>query len=145
MSCRMPGTNTLLSFQQINQSSLNFDGLCLCKQQKGYLQKFFFKRLTKFQVLMIYEMNHMWTSEMKWKEEVIVANPFEVLEFFQASLRNCINCVNCDDHFVSFHFRSHIWFISAVTYDSFHISLTLISLTGTYEPTIDLLPTSVAS
>ena len=30
-------------------------------------------------------------------------------------------------------------------YDLFHISLTLISLTGTYEPTIDLLPTSVAS
>ena len=25
-----------------------------------------------------------------------------------------------------------------------HISLTLISFTGTYEPTIDLLPTSVA-
>ena len=30
-------------------------------------------------------------------------------------------------------------------YDSFHISLTLISFTGTYEPIIDLLPTSVAS
>ena len=30
-------------------------------------------------------------------------------------------------------------------YDLFHISLTLISFTGTYEPTIDLLPTSVAS
>ena len=28
---------------------------------------------------------------------------------------------------------------------SFHISLTLISFTGTYEPIIDLLPTSVAS
>ena len=29
--------------------------------------------------------------------------------FFQASLRNCINCVHCDDHFfifISFHFRS---------------------------------------
>ena len=30
-------------------------------------------------------------------------------------------------------------------YDLFHISLTLISFTGTYEPTIDLLRTSVAS
>ena len=30
-------------------------------------------------------------------------------------------------------------------YDLFHISLTLISFTGTYEPTIDLLLTSVAS
>ena len=30
-------------------------------------------------------------------------------------------------------------------YDLFHISLTLISFTGTYEPTPDLLPTSVVS
>ena len=30
-------------------------------------------------------------------------------------------------------------------YDLFHISLTLTSFTGTYELTIDLLPTSVAS
>ena len=44
-----------------------------------------------------------------------------------------------DDHFVIF--RSFPQFI----YDLFHISLTLISFTGTYEPTIDLLPTSVAS
>ena len=29
-------------------------------------------------------------------------------------------------------------------YDLFHMSLTLISFTGTYEATIDLLPTSVA-
>ena len=27
------------------------------------------------------------------------ANPIEVLNFFQASLRNCINCVLCDDRF----------------------------------------------
>ena len=27
------------------------------------------------------------------------SNPVEVLNFFQASLRNCINCVHCDDHF----------------------------------------------
>ena len=45
----------------------------------------------------------------------------------------------CDDHF--FIFISFPLFI----YDLFHISLTLISFTGTYEPTIDLLPTSVAS
>ena len=62
----------------------------------------------------------------------------EVLNFFQASLRNCINCVHCDDHF--FIFISFPQFI----YDLFHISLTLISFTGTKEPTIDLLPTSVA-
>ena len=64
----------------------------------------------------------------------------EVLNFFQASLRNCINCVNCDDHVIfisfSFHFRS--------SYIIFHMSWTLIFFTGTYEPTIDLLPTTVA-
>ena len=56
-----------------------------------------------------------------------------------ASLRNCINCVHCDDHF--FIFISFLQFI----YDLFHISVTLISFTGIYEPTIDLLPLSVAS
>ena len=82
-------------------------------------------------VLMIYEINHIWTAEMKWKwrndrrsernlcncvkkpegfkaqlvehrtgnREVTGSNPVEVLNFFQASLRNCINCVHCDDHF----------------------------------------------
>ena len=29
-------------------------------------------------------------------------NPVEVLNFFQVSLRNCINCVHCDDHFFIF-------------------------------------------
>ena len=71
--------------------------------------------------------------------EVTSSNPVEVLNFFQASLRSCKNCVHCDDHF--FIFISFPQFI----YDLFHISLTLISFTGTYEPTIDLLPTSVAS
>ena len=71
--------------------------------------------------------------------KVTGSNPVEVLDFFQASLRNCINCVHCDDHF--FIFISFPQFI----YDLFHISLTLISFTGTYEPTIDLLPTSVVS
>ena len=50
----------------------------------------------------------------------------EVLNFFQASLRNCINCVNCDDHFIfisfSFHFHS--------SYIIFHISWTLIFFYG---------------
>ena len=62
----------------------------------------------------------------------------EVLNFFQASLRNCINWVHCDEHF--FIFISFPQFI----YDLFHISLTLISFMGTYEPTIYLLPVSVA-
>ena len=34
--------------------------------------------------------------------EVTGSNPIEVLNFFQASLRNCINCVHCDDHFFIF-------------------------------------------
>ena len=45
----------------------------------------------------------------------------EVLNFFQASLRNCINCVHGDDHFLIF--ISFPQFI----YDLFHISLTLFS------------------
>ena len=47
---------------------------------------------------------------------------------------NCELWVHCDDHF--FIFISFPQFI----YDLFHISLTLISFTGTYEPTINLLP-----
>ena len=50
--------------------------------------------------------------------EVTGSNPVEVLNFFQASSRNCINCVHCDDHF--FIFISFPQFI----YDLFHISLT---------------------
>ena len=50
--------------------------------------------------------------------EVTGSNPVEVLNFFQASLRNCINCVHCDDHF--FIFISFPQFI----YDLFHTSLT---------------------
>ena len=34
--------------------------------------------------------------------EVTGSNPIEVLNFFQASLRNCINCIHCDDHFFTF-------------------------------------------
>ena len=44
--------------------------------------------------------------------------------FIQASLRNCINCVHCDDHF--FIFISFPPFI----YDLFHISLTENNLTN---------------
>ena len=77
------------------------------------------------------------------KKDVVGIVPFDLIGllpfFFQTSLRNCINCVDCDDHY--FIFISFPQFI----YDLFHISLTLISFTGTYEPTIDLLPTSVAS
>ena len=49
--------------------------------------------------------------------EVTGSNPVEVLNFFQASLHNCINCVHCDDHF--FIFISFPQFI----YDLFHTSL----------------------
>ena len=38
MSRRAPVANTLLSFRQINQSSLKFDGLCVCQKRKGCLQ-----------------------------------------------------------------------------------------------------------
>ena len=34
-----------------------------------------------------------------WYGEVTCSNLGEVLNFFQASLRNCINCVHYDDHF----------------------------------------------
>ena len=50
--------------------------------------------------------------------EVTGSNPVEVLNFFQASLRNCINCVhNCEDQ-PSFDFISavHIWFISYTSF-----------------------------
>ena len=46
----------------------------------------------------------------------------KVLNFFQASLRNCINCVHCDDHFVIF-----ISFLQFII-DLFHISETKIIL-----------------
>ena len=58
------------------------------------------------------------TSHRTGNREVTGSNPVEVLNFFQASLRNCISCVHCDDHF--FIFISFPQFI----YDLFHISLT---------------------
>ena len=47
-----------------------------------------------------------------------VQTPLKSGIFFQSSLRNCINCVHCDDHF--YIFISFPQFI----YDLFHISLT---------------------
>ena len=46
MSRRALGANTLLSFRQINQSSLNFDELCLQATKRLFAEK-----LTKFQVI----------------------------------------------------------------------------------------------
>ena len=50
--------------------------------------------------------------------EVTGSNPVEVVNFFRASLRNCINCIYCDDHV--FIFISFPQFIDGL----FHISLT---------------------
>ena len=50
MSRRTLGANTLLSFRQINQSSLNFDGSVSASNEKVICRKVCFKRLTKFQV-----------------------------------------------------------------------------------------------
>ena len=50
--------------------------------------------------------------------EVTGSSPVEVLNFFQASLRNCKNCDhNCEDH-SSFDFISavHIWFTSYASF-----------------------------
>ena len=58
--------------------------------------------------------------------EVTGSNPVEVLNFVQASLLKCINCVHCDERF--FIFVSFPQFI----YDLFHISLTVNSLLENY-------------
>ena len=91
-------------------------------------------------VLMIYEINHIWTVEMKWKwrndrgsERNLcncVKKPEKNSGLFQAFLRNCINCVHCDDHF--FIFISFPQFI----YDLFHISFTVcyVALVLPYRP-----------
>ena len=124
-------------------------------------------------VLMIYEINHLWTqNEMKWKwrkdrcserslrrsflhfhffsavhiwfisyiinthffhsgfiaqlvehrtcnHEVTGSNPVEVLHcfFLQASLRNCLNCVHCDDYFFTF-FSNSLLFICFLCFES---------------------------
>ena len=47
--------------------------------------------------------------------EVTGSNPVEVLNFFQASLRNCINCVNCDNHFFISNLRRLVLFAVALS------------------------------
>ena len=56
-----------------------------------------------------------WTQFMQLRKEdwkkfrtLTGSNAVEVLNFFQASLSNCINCVHCDDHFFIFIFQSTI-------------------------------------
>ena len=41
-----------------------------------------------------------WTQFMQLQKEA--SNHVEFLNFFQASLRNCINCIHYDDHFFIF-------------------------------------------
>ena len=45
-----------------------------------------------------------------WYREVTGSNHVEVLDVFRASLRNCINCVHCDDHVLIFIFNH--WFVA---------------------------------
>ena len=45
--------------------------------------------------------------------EVMGSNPVEVLNFFQASLRYCINCAHCNNHFFIFRkciVRANTWY-----------------------------------
>ena len=58
--------------------------------------------------------------------EVTGSDPVEVLNFFQASSRNYINCVHCNDRFFIF-----ISFPQLI-YDLFHISLTTPNIVGRY-------------
>ena len=104
---------------------------------------------------MIYEINHIWTVEMKWRNG-------------RRSERNLCNCIKKPKknsrlqrglnpwprdtaamlYQLSYEATDVGWEQASFPqfiYDLFHISLTLISCTGTYEPTIDLLPRSVAS
>ena len=98
-----------------------------------------------------YEINHMWTVDMKSNEEWSSQLWSQFLQLRKEAWKafsgfsgfftygNCKNCDhNCEDH-SSFDFISavHIWFLS-------YASFIYISFTGTYEPKIDLLPTSVA-
>ena len=60
-------------------------------------------------VLMIYEINHIWTAEMKWKwrndrhSERNLCNRVKKPEFPEF-FSGFINCVHCDDHFFIFIF-----------------------------------------
>ena len=74
-----------------------------------------------------------WTQFMQlrkeaWKKNNSVQTPLKSwIFFFHASLRNCINCFHCDDHF--FIFISFPQFI----FDWFHISLTISNSLPTNE------------
>ena len=58
-----------------------------------------------------------------WYREVTGSNPVEVLNFFfKASLRNCINCLHCDDHF--FIFISFLQFINTSSFLSLFVITT---------------------
>ena len=81
---------------------------------------------------MIYEVNHYWTAEpgnisthnwpapnvsgfiaqlVKHRTGIVrsrAQTPLKSWIFFQASLRNCIYCVHCDDHFFIFIFFSKL-------------------------------------
>ena len=126
---------------------------------------------------MIYEINHIWTAEMKWKwrsdrrsernlcncvkkpeknliprehmnpqywpapnvsgftaqlvehrignRKVTGSNPVEVLNFFQASLSNCENCVHCDDHFFIFENYNHVKMLLTKVYSAVYYIVTL--------------------
>ena len=58
-----------------------------------------------------------WKQFMKLRKEALnkfsTSTGFEPI-FFQSSLRNCINCVHCEDHFFVFISAVHIWFISYI-------------------------------
>ena len=82
-----------------------------------------------------------WVEHPTGIREVTGSNLVEFLNFFQAPLRNCISTLRSQLRWSFLHFITFPQFI----YDLFHISFTLISFTGTYEPTTDMLPTSVAS
>ena len=71
----------------------------------------------------IQDFNGVWTRDLAITGAILTnAMLYSTNFFFQASLRNCINCVHCDDHL--FIFISFPQFI----YDLFHISLTLSML-----------------
>ena len=56
--------------------------------------------------------------------ETLIFSATQLFNFFQASLRNWINCIRCDNHFfISISFPQFI-------YDLFHISLTLFFSTA---------------
>ena len=91
----------------------------------------------------IQDFNGVWTRDLEITGAMLYQLSYEATDFGSMSIVgpfvpvkgisvNDINCVHCDDHFtILISFPQFI-------YDLFHISLT-------YEPTIDLLPTSVAS